>query len=200
MTVDSEAAGASEEAAAEADEAREPGRARRFATLGRWTRRGLTRWRPILLTVLLVASTGFAGGYFYSVYRPDLQTDNVVAHQAVKAASDGAVALLSYSPQTLDRDINNAKSRVTDHYLAYYQEFAEKIVGPSAQRGRITTTVTVVKAAAAELHPNTAVVLVLLKMKSSSKEKPEPIVTSSAVRVALKKVDSSWLIEQFDPL
>jgi Mce-associated membrane protein len=184
----------------EADEARGPGRARGFGAIGRWTRRGLRRWRPILLTVLLVASTGFAGGYFYSVYRPDLQTDNVVARQAVKAASDGAVALLSYSPQTLDRDISNAKSRVTDHYLAYYQEFAEKIVGPSAQRGRITTTVAVVKAAAAELHPNSAVVLVLLKMKSSSMEKPEPIVTSSAVRVALTKVDSSWLIEQFDPL
>jgi Mce-associated membrane protein len=198
VTVDSEAAEDASEGMA-ADEAENATRAGRFGAIGRLARRCLRRWRPILLTILLVGATGFAAGYFHFVYRPDLQTDKGVAHQAVKAASDGAVALLSYSPDTLDRDISNAKSRVTEHYLAYYQEFAEQIVGPSAQRGRITTTVTVVRAAPVELHPNSAVVLVFLKLKHASKDKPEPIVTSSSVRVTLTKVNGSWLIEQFDP-
>jgi Mce-associated membrane protein len=152
------------------------------------------------LAVLLVAATGFAAVYFHSVYRPDSQTDNVVSHQAVKAASEGAVALLSYSPDTLDRDISNAKSRVTEHYLAYYQQFAEQIVGPAAQRGRVTTTATVVRAAAAELHPNSAVVLVFVKVKTASKQTPEPILTSSSVRITLTKVNGLWLIEKFDVL
>jgi len=104
--------------------------------------------------MLLVAATGFGAGYFYFVHRPDLQTDDAVAHQVIKAASDGAVALLSYSPATLDRDFSNAKSRLTEDYLAYYQRFADQIVGPSAQRGQVTTTATVVKAAVSELHPN----------------------------------------------
>jgi len=56
----------------------------------------------------------------------------------------------------------------------------------------------VVKAAVSELHLNSAVVLVFVKQKTTSKEKPEPVVTSSSLRVALTKVDGSWLIEKFD--
>lgn len=166
----------------------------------RWMRRCLARWRPILLSTLLVAATGFAGGYFYFVYRPDLQTDDAAADQAIKAASDGAVALLSYSPDTLSRDFANAKSRLTDNYLAYYQRFVDQIVGPSAQRGQVTTTASVVKAATAEQRPNSAVVLVFLKQKTASKAKPEPVVTSSSVQVTLTKVNGSWLIDKFDTL
>jgi Mce-associated membrane protein len=151
-----------------------------------------------VLTILVVATTGFGAGYFYFVYRADMETDRAVAHQVVRAASDGAVALLSYSPETLGRDLANAKSRVTEHYLPYYQQFVDQIVGPSAQRGQITTTATVVKAAVAELQPNSAVVLVFVKQKTASKEKPEPVVTSNSLRVTLKKVNSSWLIEKFD--
>jgi Mce-associated membrane protein len=183
--------------------AREPAPRRptsRRNRLGRWTRRGLARWRPILLTTLLVAATGFATGYFYVVYRPDLQTDNAARHQAIKAASDGAVALLSYSPDTLTRDFNDAKSRVTDDYLAYYQQFAEKIVGKSAIEGQVTTTATVVKAAASQMHPNSAVVLVFVKLKTTSKDKPAPVVTSNALKVALTKVDDRWLIDKFESL
>ncbi|HTX98260.1 MAG TPA: twin-arginine translocation pathway signal [Mycobacterium sp.] len=171
---------------------------RRASVIGRWMRRCLARWRPILLTVLLVATVAFAGGYYYFVYRPDLQTDNAAAHQVIKTASDGAVALLSYSPATLDRDFANAKSRLTEDYLSYYQRFADQIVGPSAQRAQVTTSATVVKAAVSELHPDSAVVLVFVKQKTTSKDKPEPVVTSSSLRVALTKVKGSWLIDKFD--
>jgi Mce-associated membrane protein len=173
---------------------------RRTGAIGRWTRGLLARWRPILLTLVLVATTGYAVGYFYLIYRPDLQTDNAAAHQVIKAASDGAVALLSYSPETLDRDLTNAKSRVTEDYLAYYQRFADQIVGPAAQRGQVTTTASVVKAAVSEMHPNSAVVLVFLKQKTASKEKPQPIVTSSSVRVEMTKVNGSWLIEKLEAI
>ena len=121
--------------------------------------------------VLLVASTGFCAGYFFFVYRTDLQTDDAVAHQVIKVASDGAVALLSYSPGTLTQDFNKAKSLVTEDYLAYYQQFAEKIVGPAAMRGQVTTTATVIRAAVSELHPNSAVVLVFLKTEDREQGK-----------------------------
>ena len=190
------------DSAAAKEVAQEPARGRptgrRTAVIGRWMRRGLARWRPILLTILLIVATGNAARIFYFDYRPDLQTDNAAAHQVIKAASDGAVALLSYSPATLDRDFANARSRLTEDYLAYYQRFADQIVGPSAQRGQVTTSATVVKAAVSELHPSSAVVLVFVKQKTTSKEKPQPVVTSSSIRVALTKVSGSWLIEKFD--
>ncbi|MGB8390847.1 MAG: twin-arginine translocation pathway signal [Mycobacterium sp.] len=174
--------------------------ARRTGVIGRSMRRCVARWRPILLTLVLVAATGYAVGYFYFVYRPDLQTDNTAAHQVIKAASDGTVALLSYSPETLDRDFSNAKSRLTEDYLAYYQRFADQIVGPSAQRGQVTTTATVVKAAVSEMRPNSAVVLVFLKQKTASKEKPQPVVTSSSLRVEMTKVNGSWLIDKLEAI
>jgi len=39
---------------------------------------------------------------------------------------------------------------------------------------------------------------VFVKEKTTSKEKPEPVVTSSSLRVTLTKVNGSWLIEKFD--
>jgi len=186
------------DSAAPKEAAQQPAPGRRTGVIGRWTRRCLARWRPILLTILLVGATGFGAGYFYFVYRPDLQTNKAAAHQVIEAASDGAVALLSYSPATLDRDFANARSRLTEDYLAYYQRFADQIVGPSAQRGQVTTTATVVKAAVSEMHPSSAVVLVFVKQKTTSKDKPQPVVTSSSLRVALTKVNGSWLIEKFD--
>ena len=168
--------------------------------IGRRTHHCPARWRPIVLTALLVAATGFGFGHFYFVYRPDLQTNNVAAQQVIRAASDGAVALLSYSPGSLERDFTNAKSHVTESYLSYYQQFAEKIVGPSALGGQVTTTAVVVKASVAEMHPNDAVVLAFLKQKTASKDKPEPVVTSSSLRITVTKVNGSWLIEKFDAL
>ena len=122
------------------------------------------------------------------------------AQQATRAASDGAVALLSYSPDTLTRDFNNAKSRLTDNYLAYYQQFADQIVGPSAQRGQVTTTASVVRAAVSDMQPDLAVVLVFIKQKTSSKDKPQPVVTSSSLKITMKKVKNSWLIDKFESL
>jgi Mce-associated membrane protein len=163
-------------------------------------RRLTARWRPILLTLVLLAAVGNAARLFYFDYRTDSQTATAAERQVIKAASDGAVALLSYSPDTLDRDFANAKSRLTENYLAYYQRFADQIVGPSAQRGQVTTTATVIKAAVSEMHPNSAVVLLFLRQKTASKEKPQPVQTTSSLRVELTKVNGSWLIEKFDTI
>jgi Mce-associated membrane protein len=170
----------------------------RIKRIGRVLRRGVAQWRAILLTMALLAATGFAVGYFHSVYQPDMQTDDAARHQAIKAASDGAVALLSYSPDTLTQDLNDAKSRVSDSYLPYYQQFAEKVVGISALRGQVTTRATVVKAAVWEMHPNSALVLAFVRLKTTSKDKPDPVVTSSSLKVALTRVNGSWLIENFE--
>lgn len=58
----------------------------------------------IILVVLVMISGGIAAWLYVKTYRPDQQVDPAVARQAVSAASDGTVALLSYSPDTLDDD------------------------------------------------------------------------------------------------
>ena len=153
-----------------------------------------------MLTTLLIAATGTAAGLFYVEYRPDRQTNSAAAHEVIRAASDGAVALLSYSPDSLSRDVDNAKSRLTGDFQAYYERFTERIVAPTAQGAQVTTTARVVRAAVAELHPNSAVVLVFISQKTASKKTPEPVKTSNAVRVSLAKANGSWLIAKFDTL
>jgi Mce-associated membrane protein len=177
-----------------------PAHHRRIGVIRPWLRGRLASWRPIMLAILLIAATGITAGLFYFEYRPDRQTSSTAADEVIRAASSGAVALLSYSPDSLSRDVDNAKSRLTVDFQAYYERFTERILAPTAQGAQVTTTARVVRAAVAELHPNSAVVLVFISQKTASKEKPEPVKTSSAVRVALTKANGSWLIAKFDSL
>jgi Mce-associated membrane protein len=175
-------------------------RAGGLAAIRRWAHRCLARWRPILATALVVAAMGLAAGLFFFQYRPDRQIDDAAAHRAIGAASDGAVAVLSYSPDNLDRDFAKAKSHLTGDFLAYYNKFTEQLVAPMAQQKHITQTAKVVRAAISELHPDSAVVLVFLNQTATSKDTPEPLITPSSVRVTLTKVSDSWLISKLDPL
>ena len=172
----------------------------RLAPIRRWARRCLTRWRSIVATVLVVAAVGVAAALFFTLYRPDRQIDDASAHQAMQAASDGAVDVLSYSYTALDRDFAKGKSHLTGDFLAYYSKFTEQIVGPVAQQGQLTVTAKVIRAAVSDLHPDSAVVLVFVDQTTASKQKPEPVKADSAVQVTLKKVRGTWLIAKFDPV
>jgi Mce-associated membrane protein len=160
----------------------------------------LAWWRPILAASLVTAVIGVAAGVFFFQYRPDQQISDAAAHQAVQAASDGAVAVVSYSYANLDRDFAKAKSHSTGEFLAYYTKFSQQYVAPAARRGNITATATVLRAALSELHPDSAVVLVFLNQTTVGKEKREPLITASSVSVTLAKVNGSWLIAKLDPL
>lgn len=176
-----------------------PPNRRRISLHRRMFRRRTVRLLPIVLSMLLVGSTGLTISLYVVYYRPDQQSDKASAREVIRAASDGAVALLSYSPDTLSRDFANAKSRLTDDFQDYYQRFTEQIVAPTAQRG-LTTTTRVVRAAVSELHPDSAVVLVFINQKTASPDKPQPATTGGSVRMTLRKVNGAWLIANFEAL
>jgi Mce-associated membrane protein len=171
-----------------------------LAVIRRWIHRCLARWPSIVATVLVVTAVGLAAGLFFILHRPDQQIDDAAAHRAIGAASDGAVAVLSYSPDNLDHDFAKAKSHLTGDFLAYYNKFTEQLVTPMAQQKHITQAAKVVRAAVLELHPDSAAVLVFLNQTATSKDKPEPLITPISVRVMLTKVSDSWLISNLDPL
>jgi Mce-associated membrane protein len=171
-----------------------------LATIGRWTRWCLAKWHSIVATVLVVAAVGSALSLFFIFYRPDRQVDDATAGRAIKAASDGAVDVLSYSYTALDHDFAKAKSHLTGDFLSYYSKFTEQFVAPVAQQGQLTTTAKVIRAAVSDLHPNSAVVLVFVDQTTASKQKPEPVNADSSIQVTLTKVNGSWLIAKFDPV
>jgi Mce-associated membrane protein len=170
-----------------------------MVALSRVTGRCLEHWRSILLAASVIAAVGLAIGLFFFQYRPDRQIDDAAAQRAIRAASDGAAASLSYSSDSMARDFANAKSHLTGEFLAYYDKFTKDIVTPMVQQKHITQTASVVRAAVSELHPDTAVVLVFLNETTTSKDKREPLTTPSSVRITLTKVNGSWLISKLDP-
>jgi Mce-associated membrane protein len=159
----------------------------------------LAHWGSFLLTASVVAAVGLAACLFVLQYRPDRQIDDAAAQRAIRAASDGAVAALSYSSENMDRDFARARSHLTGEFLAYYDKFTKAIVIPTVQQKHLAQTATVMRAAVSELGPNSAVVLVFLNETTTGKDKPQPLITPSSVRITLTKVNGSWLISTLDP-
>jgi Mce-associated membrane protein len=155
---------------------------------------------PVLLIVLLLLSGGTATWLYFKQYRPDKQTDSSVASAVANAASEGTVALLSYSPESLDKDFANAKTHLSGDFLSYYNQFTEQIVAPAAKQKSLKTNARVLGAAVQDLHPNSAVVLVLVDQSTTSKDNPDPAMASSSVLVSLTRVNGAWLITKFDPV
>ncbi|MFZ0906124.1 MAG: hypothetical protein WAN71_20095 [Mycobacterium sp.] len=170
------------------------------SAIGRLTRRCLARWRAIFATALVIATIAVAAGLFFFQYRPAQRIDDAATHQAVQAASDGAVAVVSYSYNNLDHDFARAKSVSTGEFLSYYSKFSQDFIAPAARQGHLIATAKVLRAAAIELHPDSAAVLVFMNQNTASKEKPQPLTTASSVLVTLTKVNGSWLIAKLDPL
>ena len=107
---------------------------------------------------------------------------------------------MSYSPENLTNDIAKAKSYLTGDFLDYYTRFTDQVFAAAAQQQQVTTTANVERAAVSELEPNSAVVLLFVNKESSSKDKPAPVMKPTTVRATMKKINGSWLIEQFEPL
>lgn len=154
----------------------------------------------VLAFVLLSASAGLTSWLYVNDYRPDQETDPAAAQVALDAAKTGTVALLSYSPESLDQDFANAKSKLTGDFLSYYTQFTEQIVTPAAREKSVKTAASVVRAAVSEIAPDTAEVLVFINQTTTSKENPNGAFAASSVKVGLTKIDGNWLIDSFDPV
>ncbi|GAB7142805.1 hypothetical protein [Mycobacterium riyadhense] len=203
--------GADESATAESDEAlsEESDEApseddspapRRFWRRDLWRVQVNVKPVAVILILLVLISGGVTAWLYVKQYKPDQQTDPSVARAAVNAASDGTVALLSYSPDTLDKDFATAKSHLSGDFLSYYDQFTQQIVAPAAKQKSLKTTAHVMRAAISELHPHSAVVLVFVDQSTTSKDNPNPTMAASSVLVHMALVDGKWLITKFTPV
>jgi Mce-associated membrane protein len=163
----------------------------------RWCK---AKWVPLLLAVFLVGAAALSAGLYFWQYRADQQTNSAAARSAIAAASDGTVALLSYSPDSLDHDFSAAKAHLTGDFLSYYNQFTSDIVEPAARQKGVKTSASVVKSALSELHSDSAVVLLFVNQSTSSTDKPDPSMSASSVLVSLQKTHGAWLISHFDPV
>jgi Mce-associated membrane protein len=158
--------------------------------------------RSVVALWVAVAMASMAQPTWMYVFRarPDEQTGPAAQQAALAAATDGSVALLSYSSNDVDRDIAAAKSHLTGGLLAYFTTFAEQTVRPAAKQKSVETTAAVTKAAVSDMHPGSASVLLFITQTTKSSDHPEPWLTTSTVVVTVDNVGGSWLIEKFEPV
>ncbi|MCV7391458.1 twin-arginine translocation pathway signal [Mycobacterium porcinum] len=202
---DTEATAATEETVeageqqAEADTTGDSDAAASDAPAG-WLEKLKRQWFPLALVVALIASAALAGWLYFAQFRTDQQTGPAASATVLKAANDGTVALLSYAPDSLDRDFTAAKSHLTGDFLSYYTQFTQEIVAPAAKQKSVKTAAAIVRSAVSEIHPDSATVLVFVNQATTSQENPNGSFAASAVKVGMSKIDGNWLISSFDPV
>jgi Mce-associated membrane protein len=123
----------------------------------------------------------------------------VARAESVRAATDSTIALLSYKPDTVEKDLDAARSRLTGSFLNAYTSLTHDVVIPGAKQKQISATATVPAAASTSATENHAVVLLFVN-QSVIIGQDAPTSTASSVRVTLDKVGGRWLISQFDPV
>jgi Mce-associated membrane protein len=151
------------------------------------------------LGAVLAVAIGTTAWLYVHTYRTAQLTDPAAERGVLDAAKAGTVASLSYTPQSLEKDLNTAKAHLTGDFLNYYSQFTEQVVRPAVASKHITTTANVVGAAIAEMHATTARALLFVNQATTSDDRQQPSVTASSVLVTMTKVDDRWLISAFDP-
>ncbi len=159
----------------------EPGRALRLAV-------------PILVVLLSLSAVWL----FWDA--SERRSAERAGNEAVLAALDSIVAILSYQPGTAERDLEaTAQDRLTGQFLDDYTQLIRTVVVPNAIREDVTAAARVPAAAVVSAEPGRVVVLAYVDLTTAA-GKAAPIETNSSVRVSMERVDGRWLIAGFEPI
>lgn len=177
-------------AAAEADAASDTTRKRRRIAWPRVLAYGLLPGFALLLAL--------AAGYFKWV---DGAADDVARArtESVRAASEDAVALLSYRPDSVDKDLVAARERLTGDFKDAYTTLTREVVIPGAIEKHIAAVAKVNAAASVSATANHAVVLLFVNQTVTIGD-GAPTDTQPVIRVTLDEVNGRWLVSRFDPV
>jgi Mce-associated membrane protein len=148
---------------------------------------------PALALVFAMAA-GFLKWQHSSVRDSD-----IARVESVQAAKDSTVAMLSYRPDTVEKQLGAARDLLTGNFRDSYTSLTHDVVIPGAKQQQISAVATVPAAASVSANPNRAVVLVFVN-QTVIVGTNAPTDTASTVRVTLDKVGGRWLISQFDPV
>jgi Mce-associated membrane protein len=158
-------------------------------------------WPQVLAYGLLpgLALVLAAAGGFLKWQDSSARAAQLARIESVAAAKDSTIALLSYKSDTVEKDLEAAKNRMTGAFKESYSQLINDVVIPGAKKGHISTTASVPAAASVSATANHAVTLLFVN-QTAVVDKDPPTDTVSSVRVTLDKVAGRWLISGFDPV
>lgn len=147
-----------------------------------------------ILALLLAVLAGFLKWHDSWV-----RTSELAGAESVAAAKDSTVALLSYRPDTAEKDLEAARDRLTGKFKDSYTRLINDVVIPGAKRDHIAAVATVPAASSVSATPRHAVVMLFVD-QTVTVGADAPTETASTVRVSLDKAGDRWLISAFDPV
>lgn len=146
------------------------------------------------LAVAAAAGAGFLGWKYASAH----EAENAAA-ESVDAARDTTSVILSYTPETVDAQLNGARDRLTGGFLDSYTKLVNDVVIPGAKEKKITAVARVAAASSVSATKDHAVALLFVN-QTVNMGADAPTTTNSSVRVTLDKVGDRWLVSGFDPV
>lgn len=162
-----------------------------------WSRIFAYRVLPALALILVIAA-GCLGGYL--IWQNKSDRDSRTARiESVAAAKDATIALLSYKPDTAEKDLTAARDRLTGAFKDSYTQLTHDVVIPGAKQKQISATAIVPALASVKATPNHAVVLLYVD-QTTVIGTDAPSDSVSTVRVTLENVHGRWLVSDFDPI
>lgn len=182
----------SEEEDTEAEDAKDvkfPVRKRRI----KWSRVLVFGVLPVL-ALLIAAAVGFLKWQDARIH-----SSGAASIESVAAAKESTVALLSYQPDSVEKDLGSARNRLTGTFKDSYTQLVHDVVIPGAKKDHVSAIATVPAAASVSATPNHAVALVFVN-QTVTVGNDAPTDTASTVRVTLDKSGDRWLISAFDPV
>lgn len=146
------------------------------------------------LALLLALGAGYLKWMDNSVRNSD-----VARVDAMQAAKDSTIAMLSYKPDSVEQQLNAARDLLTGDFRDSYTSLINDVVIPGAKQKQISAVATVPAIASVSADPHHAVVLVFVN-QTVVVGQDAPTDTASSVRVTLEKSGDHWLISKFDPV
>jgi Mce-associated membrane protein len=119
--------------------------------------------------------------------------------ESVAAAKESTTALLSYKPETAEKDLGAARDRTTGTFKESYTQLTHDVVIPGAKQKHISAVAAVPAAASVSATPTHAVALLFVD-QTAVVGTDQPTDSASSIRVTLDKIGGRWLISGFDPV
>lgn len=146
------------------------------------------------LAIILAMAAGFAKWQDASS-----RAAETARSESMQAAKDSTIALLAYRPDTVDKELDAARDRLTGSFRESYASLTRNVVIPGAKQRQISAAVSVPAVASVSASADHAVVLVFVN-QTITIGTDAPSATASSVKVTLERMDGRWMISDFTPV
>jgi Mce-associated membrane protein len=124
----------------------------------------------------------------------------VAAQQVMEAASSATVKVLTYSHDSVEKDVSDAMEVTTGEFRDEYSRFTSAQLIPRAREKQVSVEATTLGTGIQSLTSSRATVLIFINQTTTSAANPAPQQSSASAVVGMDNVNGTWKIATFDKL